>query len=245
MGSLAEEPIIESGVFGDLVTAGTAASGLRDAANALTMGGVDWDAVGGSGLSSAFSVLGGLNTFMTHDPNVETGPGSMLERTAMGGIDAAFGLLGGPAAVVDSATGGNTSGFFRASTNAAMVLADGLIGHDTESMENFSESATSGNFGAASGGLAVVGDALGQGLGMLSEDGGEFDLAAMENFSDGMQSGSELNPMTHAARAGDWLGDVFWDLFGDDGESEPERPSAPRRPSPPSLGGGSSRPVYY
>jgi len=204
MGSYATDPILDTGVTGDLVTAGTAATAL----DSLAVG------------ADAVSVLGGINTFLTHDPNIESGFGSTVERTAMGGIDGAFGLLGGPAAVVDTVTGGNGAGLFKGGANAFMSIADGILSGDTESMQNFSDSATGGNFGAAAGGVAVLGDALGQGLGMLSGADGEFDTTAMENFSEGMQNGSELSPTTHAARAGDWLGGAAWDLFNGGGAVE-------------------------
>lgn len=205
---------------GALIDNQSVASGLTDSMNMSTVGMglldvADGFDCGGSGASGALSVMSGINTFATHQANSTSEEGAYAERTMMGGIDTAWGLMGGPAAVVDAGTGGNFSGMLKGGAGALTSLgAMATDGVDNEYSQNFSQAITDGEFGAAAGGVGILGDTGAQLLNMAVSPGEqEFDTTVMERFSENMQNGSELNPMTHLARFGDWSGGALYDLF--------------------------------
>lgn len=123
---------------------------LLGGATAATGAAEFWDGivgVGGSKMSSALSILGGVNTLMSHDPNIE-GVNSGVERAAMGGIDTIWGLMGGPTAAIDTATGGHLGGGLK-------VLASSLLAatskNRSRSFNNIANAIKGGKFGSLTG----------------------------------------------------------------------------------------------
>ncbi|GJL61836.1 MAG: hypothetical protein NPIRA04_04900 [Nitrospirales bacterium] len=168
-----DEPLLDNSWMGNLISAGTGVAGGLDAVNAFNpLGKTDWGKVGGSALSTGMSVLSGLNTLATHDPNVQ-GRGSWGDRAAHGTADLGWGLAGGPFAVLDSITGGHIGGTMKAGAGALSVGADmlGQVGGaalsgnwdhiDTSNVERYSDAMVEGEYGGVIGGLANAGDWLG------------------------------------------------------------------------------------
>ncbi|MBT3219480.1 MAG: hypothetical protein HN348_10345, partial [Proteobacteria bacterium] len=92
--------LLDTGPMADILNTQTGVSGIADLAK------VGW----AEGMGTGLSIATGVNTFLTHDANQEEGAPAMAERATMGGIDTAWGLLGGPAAVIDAVSGGNFGG---------------------------------------------------------------------------------------------------------------------------------------
>lgn len=217
-------PIWSSNTPNDVVTGGSAIGAGWDGLNMVGSavadmivggsGAYNWNMIGGGALSQGMGLAQGAATYLTHDPAM-TGAAAHAERTAMAATDVGFGLAAGPAGVVDSLMGGNGTGILKGGVNALITGANAMITGDTKPLERYGAQVQHGNYGAAAGGVGVLADALGQGAGMLMSDGNgpEFDTTAMERFSEGMQHGSNLNPMTHLARFGDWSGDALYNLF--------------------------------
>ncbi len=170
-------------------------------------------AAGGSGLSTGLSVAAGLLTALTHDSAAE-GPVGVIENIGMGVIDGAWGVAGGPAAVLDNATGGGMSGMLKAAANvpsaALHSAAAGSI--DNQMTNNFTEDMHQGNYGSIIGAASVAGDAIGQVVsGESAEEG--LDLSAAQQLTDSLHDGAWWNPLTAASHAGTALGDVGYDAY--------------------------------
>lgn len=183
----------------DVLSASTSKYGLID--GVLPSGGFDAKKMGSSGVSSGLSVLAAANTAIQHEP-MNAGAAGYAEKAAMGATDGAWGLAGGPAAVVDNALGGNGAGLLKASVGSMIALGSG-----GEAREKFADDLTGGNYGAVAGMVGVLGDAAGQAY--YGDGTQDYDTSALERLNDGLQNGSELNPITHASRFGNWLADQY------------------------------------
>jgi hypothetical protein len=168
-----------------------------------------WDNVGEGPFSKLMSIASGVRTMFGHDSALSNPTASALEHAEMGGIDAGFGLLGGPLAVVDSMTGGNISGILRAGASGVNALTAGLFG-DSRAMNQNADNVIGGNYGGAAATVGVLADLATQGL--YDFFGGQGDGATMRSdganaYRDGLLNGSSWSPFTWLGRLGNWLGD--------------------------------------
>lgn len=155
-------------------------------------------------VTQGLAVLGGINTAVQHDP-MNDGVAGYAEKAAMGTSDATWGILGGPAAAVDNALGGNGAGLFKGGIGAGTVALSALAGN-TDAAEQYGNDVLNGKYGATAGVVGVAGDALAQAAhGLLTPGDQEYDLSAMEQLNEALQNGSNLNPITWASRFGNWL----------------------------------------
>ena len=129
-------------------------------------GGIDWarrQAIGSGPWSQGLAVLSGGMTAMTHDPATSGGLG-FAERLGVGLADGAWAWAGGPAAIVDSVTGGNGSGLMKAGVSGVLAAGDAVLSGDTRGLGKMTDKLHDGDYGRAAKVIAGAGDAAGEAL---------------------------------------------------------------------------------
>lgn len=141
---LGEGPLVDSGAPDHVLGGLAGAAGGAEFADGIV-------GVGNSRASKILSIASAINTFMTYDPVTSGRRTALAERATVTAADLAWGLGGGPPAVIDAATGGNLGGGQKVLAAGIFAGIDALATGNNRSMFNLERSIDKGNYGAAAG----------------------------------------------------------------------------------------------